>query len=760
MRKISPLFLLLILTLLISSTAYSQELVQAIDVVGNQRVDESTVLLQVSSKTNQVLDPKQLETDIKEIFKSGFFEQVTAKLESQNGLRTLVFQVVEKPAIRNVMLQGNDEVDDESLKEKLNIPARRFLDRKKIQAGITEAKTLYQAKGLFGTEIDYQVSPVPDNQVDLTFIIKEGDKKKLREIVFEGNKEMDRDDLLDAIKTGEYSWWSSWISGSGVVKTDNLKNDVREVSKLYLTRGYADAKVGEPVVEETAEGLKVIFKIEEGPIYSFGRISVAGDMLDAGEEVTKEGVESMEGETFNVEKLRKDTFTISEKFTDIGYAFANVEPVSDIDRANRKVDIRFDVDKGALVTVDKINITGNSKTQDNVVRRSLKVNERELYSSSKVKKSQELLGRLGYFDEVSIVPEASRDKDKVDLNVAVREGNTGTFSIGAGLSSGDGFIANTRVSENNILGTGNALTLNVDYGSKNENYVASFDNPRLFDSLWSVGVDLSSVEKEFDDFDRQIRGGALSFGHPIEFLGEDFADDLRFVLKYELLDIDISNVESDAPFLVKEQAGKTTSSSITPRLLRNTIDNPLNPTKGSRQSTSFEAAGLGGDEEFWFSDNTNTWYYPFLDTAVGPLVFSHRLRFAWGETYGGDDDFPLFRRLFPGGINSVRGFGSRKLGPRDENGNRFGGNKELVTNFDFIFPLLSQIGLKGVIFFDAGEAFNDGESMSLNDLRLAYGYGLRWSSPLGPIRIEIGYPLDKETGESSAQTQFSFGSPL
>lgn len=704
----------IILTFLLCSEAFAEPHIESIEVLGAKRVEKSTILLQISSEIGTELDSAIIESDIKEIYRTGLFEQVTAKIRLEGNNAVLIFQVLEKPAIRMVYLKGNKEIDSDDLKEKLGIGARRFLDRKKIAAGIEEAKAYYQSKGYYGTEIEYITTAVEENQVDLTFTVTEGEEKKLREIVFEGNLELSDDELSDEIETATYKWWSSWLTGSGVIKKDQLENDVRILGRHYLNKGYVDVQISDPIIEETEKGLRLTFQIKEGVIYHFAEITVEGDLIENSVEKTLENVESKEGEIFSIDKMRKDAFLVSEKFTDIGYAFANVQPDTNINRENKTVGIVFKVNKGSLVQINRINISGNEKTLDNVIRRSLKIQERELFSSSKIRRSEEILTRLGYFDEVTITPDPSRIQDEIDLTVAVREGQTGTFSAGAGISSGEGFIFNIRLSERNLLGRGYSVALQLDTGTTRENYVLSFDNPRVNDTHWSFGVDLLAVEREFDDFDRNQAGGSVSVGYPLWFLGPKYLDDVRFSLAYELLRIEIDEVEKDAPQLVIDQRGTSTSSSITPRLIRSTIDNPLNPSAGSRQRVSLQLAGIGGDQEFWLAQASNTFYYPLLDTSIGKFVFSHRVKFGYGDTFNGED-FPLFRRFFPGGIDTVRGFESRELGPKDEEGNEYGGNKQLISNVELIFPLFTTVGFRGLVFYDVGNAFDDEESIDFGD---------------------------------------------
>lgn len=733
------------------------QVVTDIAVRGNVRVDDSSIRPHIKSEAGKPLSRETLDNDIKQLYWTGYFDQVEALLEPSSGGMRLVFEVKERPAIRSIKLVGNKEVSEKDLKEQLAVGTRRFLDRKKINAAIEQAKAFYQNKGLYGTTIEYQIADAGSNEVDLTFTVTEGEKKVIREVVFEGST-LDSSDLQKQVKTHNYRWWSSWITGSGVVREEELANDVQALTNYYLTHGYVDVKVGEPTVRDIENGLQVVFKVDEGQVFTFGAISATGTLLNGSVEQTLNNTKVKSGETFDIEKLRADAFAISDKFTDVGYAFANVDPVTKVNRESKTVDVDFAVDKGDVVRVNRINISGNSKTRENVIRRSMRIGEQELFSSSKIKRSQELLQRLGYFDEVTITPNPSPDKEALDLNVAVREGSTGSFSIGAGVSSGDGFLFSSRIAENNVFGTGRSVSLDINTGTKHDNFVLSVDDPRVNDSQWSSGLDLLSTQSQFDQFDRKQTGGGVSAGYPLRLFSNEDEDDLRFTLGYELLHIDISDIDFDAPQLVKDSEGSSVSSSIKPKIVRNTINNPLDPSSGSKQSLGLEFAGLGGDQEFWLAEAASTLYYPLWDTKIGQFVFSQRTRVGWGESYN-DDPFPLFKRYFPGGINSVRGYEAREMGPKDDNGNVFGGNKELILNFELLYPLIASAGLNGVIFYDAGNAYDDNDSLDISGLRQAIGWGIRWRSPLAPIRIEIGYPLDKESGDKSMVLNFSFGAP-
>lgn len=731
--------------------------IREIEVVGNERIDSEAVREYITLQTGAV-SRKEVTEQVKELFQTGFFEQVLANLQEDGVLQ---LEVTEKPIVRKVFITGNEEVDEEDLAEVFSFGDKRFLDRSTIYYLKRSATAFYQSKGFYEASFEHTVAPVGENQVDVTFTVDEGERFRVREVEFRGTDKVDEDELRDVVQTKEYKWWSSWLFGTGRLNEELLENDRALARQYFLDNGYLDATVSEPVIEVEDQDIFIRYDVSEGEPYSVGSIGAEGTLLEEGEAATIEGVELETGEQFRADTLREDVFAVTDKFTDRGYAFANVVPNTEIDPSQKTVDVIFEISQGEPVTVDRITIRGNTKTYDNVIRRELRIEEQELYSSSKIRRSQELLQRLGYFEEVDIatVPKEGRD-DEVDLSVNVREAPTGTVSAGAGFSSAEGALFNVRLSENNAFGTGRRIVANADLGAERENFILSLQDRRVNDTYWSAGLDLLRTEREFTDFDRNLRGGSLTGGYPLrEFFGE-WAEDVTFALKYELLSIDIQDVDTnEAAQLVIDSEGTSNSSSITPRLIRNTINNPLNPTDGSRQMLEVELAGLGGNEEFYLFEASQQLYTPILESDWGDLVFSWRTRFGYGDSYDGDP-FPLFRRYFPGGINSVRGFDARTLGPKDEKGAEFGGSKQLVNNLEIIFPLLTAAGIRGVAFYDLGEAFDDDESITFSELRQAWGFGIRWSSPLGPIRIEFGFPIDREEGEDSSVTLFSFGAPL
>lgn len=758
--------LLSLLMLIVGSRWYWSEAhaegllkVAQIEVEGTSRIDKAAVESQLTVSKGKV-SKEAVSQDIQRLYNTGFFDQVSVKaLPLSNGAVKLQYIVVEKPVARKIFIKGNDEVSNKDLAEVLRLEGKRFVDKNKLVALIRKANSFYQGQGFYDASLDYSTTPVGQNSVDITFSIEEGKRYRVRDVILRGVQDIDVDDLRGVIQTKRYKWWNSWLFGTGRVNKEMMDADKQIIKQYLLDNGRLEGVVGEASVEKRGDGLYVTYDIEEGPEYRIGKLSATGDLIKGSEDDTISDIKAQVGDVFNASTVREDIFTITDRFGDEGYAFANVVPNTMLNKSLGTVDIDFQTSQGSKVRVNTINISGNQKTYDHVIRRWLAIEEQDVYSGTKIKRSQTLLQRLGYFDEVTIANKATDKPDVVDLDVVVKEASTGSFSAGAGYSTANGTLFNAKISENNLFGTGRKLNLNLDFGSQISNQILSIDDSRINDSWVSGGLDLFRTTRQFNDFDRDLAGGGISVGYPLDRLVGDWAQDINVSMKYDLQHVTIKNVEDYASQFVKDSQGKSVASSITPSLVRNTINNPLNPVSGSRQTVSIELAGLGGDQEYYLLELRNAWFYPLWETSFGEFVLSDRTKFGFGESLN-DDPFPLFKRFFPGGINSVRGYRNRTLGPEDADGREYGGSKQVVNNLELIFPLINSAGFRGVIFYDVGQAFDDNESIGIDQLRQAWGYGLRWNSPLGPIRVEFGYPINKQPGERGVQTMFSFGAPI
>jgi len=744
---------------ILGATAQESYSVSGVEVEGYRRIDPAAIKAQLSAQSG-VVTSGQINEDVKTLYNSGFFDQVTVSMVSEpSGRGMLRYVVVEKPVVRKIFIKGNDAVSESDLAEVVKIEGKRFVDKSKLQALVRKASSYYQGQGFYDAALDYSTVPVGDNEVDITFNVTEGKRYRVREVTIQGANHLDPGVMSEDMNIKTYKWWNSWLFGTGRVNQEMMDADKQVLRQYLMDHGRLDGQVGEASVEKRDDGLYVTFDITEGKEYRIGKVKASGDLVDASPDKTLDGIKSDEGDVFSASQVREDIFAITDKFSDEGYAFANVVPNTLMNREEGTVDLDFTSTRGQKVRINTITISGNEKTYDHVIRRWLTIGEQETYSGSKIKRSQTLLQRLGAFDEVSITNKATSDPAAVDLDVLVKEATTGSFSAGAGYSTANGSLFNTRVSENNLFGTGRKLNLNLDFGSQVTNQILSLDDPRLDDTWVSGGIDLFRTTRQYNDFDRELAGGSGTLGYPLERVFGEVFEDINANAKYELQHINISDVEDYASQFVKDSEGKSVSSSVTPGLVRNTINNPLNPTRGSRQSLNVEFAGLGGDQDFYLVEARNSWFYPIWETSFGEFVISDRTSFGYGESLN-DDPFPLFRRFFPGGINSVRGYRNRTLGPEDENGREYGGSKQFVNNVELIFPLINSAGFKGVIFYDVGQAFDDDQSIEIDALRQAWGYGIRWNSPMGPIRVEFGYPIARQEGERGVQTMFSFGAPM
>jgi outer membrane protein insertion porin family len=771
-------FLLFWVLTLASLAAAEDAPIQVISIVGNSRVEQSAIRVRIKSPIGKPPDPALIEQDVRSIYGMGFFEDVQASVEDVDGKRTLTFRVIERPMIKEVKLEGNKKIKDEDLQIALKVRPHTLLDVEKIQRGIEEGKKLYDQKGYKDAAITFKTSEPVNGEVTLTFVVDEGKVIRIQHIIFEGNKQFSARKLRAIMQTKQ-AWFLSAVTGAGNLDPEVLKTDTERLTAFYYDNGYVNVRVDEPQIERKEDGIDVTIRIDEGDQYKVGPVKIAGDFIgDPNYTVTL--LEMKSGDVFRASGLRKDVLSLTDAYGDQGYAFVNVEPLTDLDNDKKLVALTYKIDKGPAVYFDRIEITGNTKTKDEVIRRELKVQEQQLFRGSELKASRARVQRLGLFQEVNMTTQRSDQPDKIDLLVDVKEAQTGAFTAGAGFSTADHFLFNVRLSENNLFGTGDRVSINGDIGSLRQAFVFDYTDPYTFDTYFTSIFSAFNYKTQFDDFDRGGTGFSLEELYPftalgvrrVPFIGASL-DEVRFGMRYKLEDADISNVSTidRVPSIDAEQGSQLTSSVI-PTLVRNTLNHPFDPTDGSLQDMSVQFAGIGAGSNFLVVEGRGRWFYPFYKSPTfGTFVLSHGTRIGWGV--GQEDrsghEIPLFERFFPGGINSVRGYAARTLGPREPVFNQdnqiidttpVGGSTQLILNNELIFPIVESLGLRGVLFVDAGNAWTHEQGIKVNDMRYSVGWGIRWLSPIGPLRVELGYPINKRPQDKSSVFQFSFGAPL
>ncbi len=762
-----------------------------IRIAGNRRVAEEAIRVRLETEPGERLDEAVVDEDIRALYAMGFFHNITAELEPEAGGWTLVYTVEERPFVRDVEIHGADEIDEEEIQGMIRVRPNTILDPQKARIGIDEVKKAYEKKGYLDAEVTYDTTSVGDEAADEVVVairIKENEQVRIDKVILEGNEGLSDRQLKGILATSEKGWLS-FITGQGNLDREVLQTDAERLTAYYYENGYIDVRVDEPQIQRTEDGLEVTFKIEEGDVYHFGEVAIVGETLES-LETADIPLEAEQGEVFRPSKLRADMNLLTELYGDRGYAFVNVTPDTRINPDEKTVDLGFRVVRGPEVYIDRIEVTGNTKTKDKVVRREMELVEQGRFSGAKLRRSQERLQRLGFFQDVSITTRKADREDRLDVLVDVREGNTGTFSAGAGISSANQFLFNVSLSEINLFGRGQRLLLQADIGTIRRNLTVSFTEPYLFDTQLSAGIDLFNWQLEFDEFTRGGTGGGIRLLYPFEALGIDALRlgrfslpliDTRLGLEYRIEQAEISGVSADASSVIRAEQGTTLTSALIPRIFRDTRNHPFDPTNGSLQDLSFEVAGLGGTAKYIKIESRARWYIPVWEhEAFGELTFSTGWNFGYGIGYGDQRELPLFERYFPGGINTVRGYRVRSMGPQVPIYDQFlasenrcpdgqkdcariirrdivGGSHQLIINNELIFPLVRALGLKGVVFFDAGNAFSAARGIELEEMRMSVGAGIRWLSPIGPLRIEVGIPLNEQPGDDTQTVQFSFG---
>jgi outer membrane protein insertion porin family len=738
-------FALFLSVLMVGATFGQEENLYKITILGNAKVEEGVIRGAIRSRSGWPLSLEQVQADLRAIFALGYFTDVQVDMQSTPQGKELIFIVVEKPSIKEVVITGNEKVKLDDIKEKATLASRSILNLEKIRENAEQIRKVYFSKGYYGVKVTHKIDYLETNEAVVTFEIEEGPKGDVRKIIFKGNERIKSSDLKKVMTTKEWNILS-FLTKYGTLDEDALKNDMQLLTAYYFDKGFLDAKVSEPKIDlSDPKRIRIDIEISEGPQYRFGNIDLKGDVLTSKEALFKM-VKIKRNDIFSNSALRRDVGALTTAFADQGYAFVEVSPETSVDRQNLLVHITYAIEKKKQVSFERIQIVGNTKTRDKVVRRELQVAEGELYSVSGLGLGRDRLKRTGYFKNVEFTTNRGSADDKIDLNVKVEEAQTGTLSFGVGYSSLYEAMIMAQIADRNLFGLGYNAALRANLGGEATNFRLSFTDPYFLDYPYSVGFDAYMEQVEyFDDYNYDVRGFDIR-------IGKELSPIWRLDGMYKLEDVDIYDVERDAPQTIKDQEGRALTSAISATLSVDTRNDFFAPSRGQKSSITLKPAGgiLGGDNDFVKAYAETNWFFPM----VWDLVLNLRAKLGIVEPYGGKE-VPVYEKFYVGGIATIRGFEYGMAGPVDRNEEPLGANKMAVFTTEILFPLASELGLRGAVFCDVGKGFD--EFGDFLPVRIGAGPGIRWFSPFGPIRIDLGFNLDPQNGEKSQVLEFSVG---
>ncbi|MFB6263581.1 MAG: outer membrane protein assembly factor BamA [Bradymonadaceae bacterium] len=763
--------------------------VDEIRVLGNRRVAAESIRNRIDVRAGDGFDPAQISEDIHDVYDLGYFEDVAVDaVRTPAGEVVVTFIVREKPAVSEIVFEGNKELKDEKLKKALTFEAHEILDRSAVETSADKVRQKYVDKGYYLADVQSSIETVDEGRglVRVTFSVQEYERVQVKRIDILGNEAISDKRIQRVLKTKEGNVVSLISPKVASFKKETFKTDIQKITLFYYKKGYVEVNVDVPSIRisDDKRFLYITVRVDEGLQYSVGNIDVEGQLLLERQKLL-EMVSLEKGEIFDWGKMRQDMERMRRAYRDRGYAKAQVRPLTKMNREEQTVDLTFEFKKGKKYRIGRIEIAGNDKTRDRVIRRELEIAEGEVYSQSDIDASKRAIKRLGFFKKVKVSTTDSSREGYIDVEFSVTERRTGNFQVGAGFSSTESFIFNARVSQNNLFGRGQSLSLQTQISAIRTMIDLRFTEPWLFGTRWEFSASAYNFEYVLQDFTQRRRGGSVTLGYPISDL---FDWDLRGYLTvrgtYKLEDV---NIESGGR---RRRGGRRPgsvfedglTSSVAGEVELDTRDNRLFPTKGHFHKATAEIA----DDQYTFSD-TQFAKFDWESRVYVPLVWEFVLRLngqiGYVANIESDQPVPLSERYFVGGPQSVRGFERVTLGPARQVAARradpatsltdfnIGGNKQALFTAEVEFPILRSVGLKGVVFADAGNAFGDRQPLSLkldlfddrsdgysDVLRTSTGFGVRWRSPMGPLRFEWGFPLQPLPEDKPVVFHFSMGS--
>ena len=724
--------------------------IDRIDVLGIKKVEKEAILEKIGSRPGMMLDNYLLKKDLEKIYSMKYFDSVEAHQDVDNGLNVLRFTLKEKPIITKITFEGNDGLSDDDLKGQVKSKVFTILDTTTIKGDVQGLLKYYEEKGYFLASVDFQEKKINEENIELIFNIKEYDKVKVKKINFLGNVAFKDEEIKSILQTQEDSLFS-FMSGSGNFKEINFQNDIERLKYFYRMKGYLQINIGTPeiTVSEDKKWVFITMKLTEGPQFTVNKITFQGEVLFP-EGDLQEKMVLKENETYSEESLRKDIQMLTEMYQDEGYAFANVIRNLNVVPGENKVDVEFSFEKGKIAYFGRVKIKGNPKSRDKVIRREITIKEGQKFNGTALRQSRENVQRLGFYEPDSIVFNTVSPKDKedvLDVEVSVKEKNTGQISLGAGYSTATGGFFQASVTQSNFRGLGQNLSFSLNLAKSSNTFSVDFTEPYLFDTKWLLGGGLFvSNNDTSSSYSERRKGLNVRVGYPILAF-------TNLYLTYKLEDTTIKSVDDPTIDTTLENG---LASSVQTSIVHDKRDDRSDPRKGYYLSYSTEYTGVGGEKKWLKNEAEARGYYP----VVGDLIFRSRF-------YAGKIDqvnsrkIPRTEKFTLGGSRNLRGYSYEDIGPTARLQGRdgvvqdfnLGGEFMSFANVEFQHPLSREAGLKWVLFFDAGHAGD------LNNVRVYtdYGFGFRWFSPIGVLRFEFGYPLTGKFKEQGSQFHFDIG---
>jgi outer membrane protein insertion porin family len=733
----------------VAQSLLSGGIIQEIEIQGSQRIEPSTVLTYLGLQPGDPFDPVALDRALQSLFLTGLFADATLARAGD----VLIVTVVENPIINRVAFEGNDRLDNDILQAEIQSRPRVVYTRTRVQSDTQRILELYRRSGRYAATVEPKIIELPQNRVDLVFEIDEGESLGILSINFVGNVAYSDSSLRGEITTAESAFWRI-LSSTDNYDPDRLNFDRELIRRFYLSEGYADFRVLSVVAELAPDrsGFLITFTVEEGEQYTFGAIDVTSSLRDLDPETLQEHISTVEGETYDAIAVEETIANLTERVGALGYAFVEITPQVDRDPDALTIGITYIIEEGPKVYVERIDIDGNVRTLDEVIRREFRLVEGDAFNATKLNRSRQRVQNLGFFRTVEVDTRQGSAPDRTVIKVKVEEQSTGDFTFGAGFSTDSGPLGNIGLRERNLLGRGQDLRLNFTLSGVSSQIDLSFTEPYFMGRDVSAGFDIfrTTRQQESSDFTEERIGFGLR-------MGWGWDENLRQVVRYVLERRDLTDVSDDASAIIQDDEGVNVKSALGQTLTYDTRDSRFDPTAGLVLSLDVEAAGLGGDSHFVKSSVGGAYYVPLFEDVTLRLATESGAILSITDTRVSD-------RFFVGGPN-LRGFAVGGVGPRDAESDDALGAKYFYTGtVEVVFPLglPEEFDIRGRVFADAGSAWGldgqtDEEVEDSTALRASVGIGFSWDSPFGPIQVDLGVPLLKEDFDETETFRFSFG---